>query len=105
MTELHQLIQAIQSEFPAARLKIDEGGSNARVSWLDIEHDGKGIVVEWRRGVGFGISVLPEAPAKPFEGLFQGPDEVFSDWVSAKDHLSLLLGETSSKRTRRIASA
>lgn len=105
MTELDRLIQAVRSEFPAAKLKIDESGSNDRVSWLDIAHQGKGIVVEWRRGVGFGISVLPEAPSKPFEGLFQGPDEVFSDWVSAKDHVSFLLGGISFQRTRRVASA
>lgn len=97
MSEIQKLIQAVRHDFLSAELNEDESASNSQVAWLDIEHQGKRLVVEWRRGRGFGVSVLPERPAHPLEGLFEGPDEVFSDWVSAKDYIHLLLTEPSSR--------
>jgi hypothetical protein len=98
MSEIQKLIQAVRRDFPSADLRVDENASNSQVVWLDIEHQGKRIVVEWRRGKGFGVSLLPERPAHSLEGLFEGPDEVFSDVVSAKDYIHLLLTEPSSRR-------
>lgn len=98
MSDIQKLIQAVHRDFPSAELKVDESAGSSQVAWLDIEHQGKRIVVEWRRGKGFGVSVLPERPAHPLEGLFEGPDEVLSDWVSTKDYIHFLLTEPSSRR-------
>jgi len=108
MTELELLQEAIRTEFPAATVRIDQKVRGPHFGWLDVEYAGRSLAVEWRAGKGFGVSELPEHPSVPSEGLFEGPDRVFSDLAPVRDHVFMLLedAETASrKRARRAAVA
>lgn len=92
MNDLQRLAQAVLREFPDADLKIER---NQKSEWLDVEHEGFWVVVEWRPGTGFGVSMNEIAPEDPTKGLFQGPDDVFPDWSRAKDQVLFLLHSSS----------
>ena len=106
MNELLKLEEAIRTELPAADVSIDQTVLKPQYGWLDIQYADRSIAVEWRAGKGFGVSLLPEHPSTPSEGLFEGPDEVLPDWVTARDHILLLLEEAISRSyPRRVAHA
>lgn len=101
MNDLQILAQAVLRELPEAELKME---LNPKSGWLDIEHDGAWVVVEWRPGTGFGVSLNEPDPNDPLKHLFEGPDEVFADWSTAKDHVLFLL-HSSSQATPQKRSA
>jgi hypothetical protein len=103
MTEIEKLEQTIRHELPGASISIDEKVRGPQFAWLDVEYDGRSVAVEWREREGFGVSLLPENSTNPCEGLFEGPDEVFTHWTEAKDHILLLLAESSAERRPKRA--
>jgi hypothetical protein len=108
MNELAKLQEEIRTEFPDAVVRIDPKVLGRRFGWLDVEHAGRSLAVEWRAGKGFGVSELPEHRSTPSDGLFEGPDQVFSDLASARDYVFVLLEDAeaaSRKRARRAALA
>ena len=106
MTEVEELKQAILHGLPGASVSLDGKVQGDRFAWLDIHYGGRSVVVEWRESQGFGVSLLPRNPEDPFEGLFQGPDEIFNHWDEARDHVLLLLAESSvQRRPKRVARA
>ena len=92
MNDLQTLAQEVLRELPDAELKME---LNPKSGWLDIDHDGFWVVVEWRPGKGFGVSLNEPDPNNPLKHLFEGPDEVFADLSAAKDHVLLLLHSSS----------
>jgi len=98
MNDLEMLAQQVLRELPDAELKME---LNPKSGWLDIEHDGAWVVVEWRPGTGFGVSLNEPDPKDPLKHLFEGPDEVFADWSAAKDHVLLLLCSSSQSRPQK----
>lgn len=107
VNDLERLQEAIRTEFPTADVRIDQKVLGLHFGWLDVEYEGRSLAVEWRAGKGFGVSELPEHPSAPSEGLFEGPDQVFSDLAPARDHVFMLLedAETARKRAKRVARA
>ena len=92
MNDLQKLVQAVQTDYPEAELAVDPPASDTQAGWLDIRYQGKAIAVEWRRGRGFGVSLLADERRQPCAGLLEGPDEVFPEWRRAQEHIFLLLG-------------
>jgi hypothetical protein len=92
MNDLQMLAQAVLHELPDAELDME---LNPKSGWLDIEHDGVWVVVEWRSGTGFGVSLNEPDPKDPLKNLFEGPDEILADWSTAKDHVLFLLNASS----------
>jgi hypothetical protein len=99
MNDLRKLAQAVRSEVPGAEIKLDEPERTGQAGWLDIEYEDVAIAVEWRPAVGFGVSRL-EVGGDPTAGLFEGPDDVFSDLGEAKSHILLLLQPGLAERKR-----
>lgn len=101
MNDLQTLAQEVLRELPDSELKME---LNPKSGWLDIDHDGLWVVVEWRPGRGFGVSLNEPDPNDPLKHLFEGPDEIFADWSTAKDHILFLL-HSSSQATPQKRSA
>ncbi|HYX23830.1 MAG TPA: hypothetical protein VFC23_06735 [Thermoanaerobaculia bacterium] len=91
MTELQQLVQRLRADAPDVELSLDCPAPSGLSCWLDVKGQGKFVVVEWRAGCGFGVSLLPET-SNPLEGLFQGPDEIFTSVDAARERILSLLG-------------
>jgi hypothetical protein len=90
MNDLRKLAQAVRCEIPGADLEIEEPTRSRQSCWLDIAYQTMWIAVEWKPGIGFGVSRL-EVEDDPATGLFEGPDEVFEDWREVKEHILLWL--------------
>ncbi len=90
MSDLRKLAQAVRSEAPGVEVRLEEPERSRQSGWLDIEYEGTTIAVEWKLGVGFGVSRI-EAGDDPAAGLFEGPDDVYKDWNQAKEQILLLL--------------
>jgi len=105
MNELRTLCRVLKRELPeAAVLKLDLPAQSDQGGWLDIEYGGKWVVVEWRPGTGFGVSLAEGLEEDPAKGLFEGPDEVLENLEETQQRiLSLLHDSTFQARPRRAA--
>lgn len=102
MNDFQKLIQVIRQQYPEAELKIDEPQRDRQAGWLDIEYAGLWIVAEWRSWQGFGVSLM-ENTDHPYEGMFEGPDEVYETWTAARDRILFWLQSSESAEPRRRA--
>jgi hypothetical protein len=100
MNDLELLAKALRDEFPSARFEV---AGTASSTWLDIEHASRSVAVEWRPGIGFGVSVIPDQEQEPLSGLFEGPDEVFERWPDARDYVISLIKDASHKLRKVVA--
>jgi hypothetical protein len=104
MSEFQTLFNALSQEIPGADLRLDAPIKAERANWLDVVYLGKWVVVEWRPGQGFGVSLLEMPKESPLEGLFYGPDHIVKDCAEARRLiLSLLEIPGREARPRRVA--
>lgn len=103
MSDFKDLEQAVRRAFPAAEVRKDGSGEGPKTAWLDILYGDSLVIVEWRKSHGIGVSLMPVHPADPSEGLFSGPDEVFTDWSAAQRHVLSLLAEIASEHQPKKA--
>ena len=94
MTDLEKLVQMLRVEAPEIELSLDCPAASGLSCWLDVKGNGKFVAVEWRAGRGFGVSLLPGSSDAhdPLQGLFEGPDEVFTSLNAARERILSLLG-------------
>lgn len=73
MNAIQQFERRIKSEFPNAKVTMDEPGDPAGRWFLDLNLDHYSLVVEWTASKGFGLS------ASPVQGYGEGPEEAYRD--------------------------
>jgi len=103
MNDIGTLYRALQQEISGADLKLDGPLVEGKPNWLDVFYLDKWVVVEWRPGQGFGVSLNQVKKEDPLEGLFAGPDFIFADWAEAKDQILSLLHAEAQPEPRRAA--
>ena len=91
MTDLERLVDALHASSPDLDLTLDWSGEPGAPGWLDVAEHGRSVSVEWRPRHGFGVSLV-DTSSDPAAGLFEGPDEVFTDFRAAKERILRLLG-------------
>lgn len=91
MIELQKLAQRLRAGASGLELSFDCPTDSGLSGWLDVRSKGKLLAVEWRAGRGFGVSLIRRS-AEPLQGLFEGPDEIFSDLDAAKERILSLFG-------------
>lgn len=92
MNALERLRERLAARFPDAALTIDKAETETGGWFLDATLNGYVLVIEWRRGRGFGLSTPAEAD------FGQGPDEVYEDVDAAYERAkALLLSQTPTK--------
>jgi hypothetical protein len=84
---LSHLAQQIKERFPLAKVELDEPANEGGAEHLDVRLGDRLVVVEWRRPLGFGVSLVTEA------ALDNGPDFRLADSEKAFACVSLLLTE------------
>jgi hypothetical protein len=102
MTDLKRLVDALRASSPDLDLTLAWSGEPEAPAWLDIAEHGRFVAVEWRPRLGFGVSLV-DTSSDPVAGLFEGPEETFSDFHAAKDRILLLLGSEGRRPRRRAA--
>ncbi len=87
MNDVERLRERLGERFPSAGLTIDPAETGSGSWWLDVESEGRFVIVEWRPAGGFGIST----PTRDDFGA--GPDEIFAGEDAAFERVEeLLLG-------------
>jgi hypothetical protein len=94
--DIERLRDILQERFPEGSYSILRPRTETGGWFLDVTLRGYSLVIEWRRGRGFGLST-------PTEGdTFLGPDEVYEDVDSAFERArALLLSQTPTKPPSR----
>lgn len=91
------LEKKLRKRFPDLVSEIDKPEGSAGSWFLNASLKGHSVVVEWRKGVGFGISCRPDI------GFGEGPDEVLeSDEQAFQRIVSLLLSRTKTTPPREV---
>jgi DNA-binding XRE family transcriptional regulator len=62
MKDIQQIAQLLKTEFPRLRSELELPKDPGGIYWLDLELDGHTVTVEWKKGVGFGISASSMDP-------------------------------------------
>lgn len=99
MTDLERLVDALRAFSPDLDLTLDWSGEPGAPGWLDVAEQGRFVAVEWRPRLGFGVSLV-DTSSDSADGLFEGPDAVFTDLHAAKERILQLLG-SEGRRLRR----
>jgi hypothetical protein len=84
MNEIEKLKAEIARDLPEATATIDAPDDARGSWWLDVEHGGRRIAIEWRPRNGFGVS-------SGSGGYGEGPDEVLRTREAAREHVENLL--------------
>lgn len=89
MNAIEQLQDLLVKRFPAATITLDRPDTPSASWWLDVVLNTYSVAVEWKPGVGFGVST---PTGDEYGG---GPDEVYADPEAAYSRiLELLLSQT-----------
>jgi hypothetical protein len=79
MNPIERLRAHLIDLFPSASLTLDPPAEPRGAWFLDVAHEGRSLVVEWRPDAGFGLS----APSPTADDYGLGPEEVVADLPSA----------------------
>jgi hypothetical protein len=102
MTDLQELADLLLASSPKLALTLDCSDELGAACWLDVSSQDRFVAVEWKPGLGFGVSLVNTVSA-PRAGLFEGPDEVFHDIHTTKERVLELLGLEGRWARRRAA--
>lgn len=86
MNPIQRMAQQIERELSTARVELDAPANPTGEWFLDINHEGHTVVVQWRDGDGFGISSSLMTP-----GLGEAADELEPDFEQATERVLHLL--------------
>ena len=86
---IESLRKRLKKRFAGAELSLDPPANEDGIWFLDVEHEGQHVFIQWKGKAGFGISASPE------HGYGMGPDEIYmNDEAAFARVLSLLLSGT-----------
>jgi len=100
MTDLERLVDALRASSPDLDLTLDWSGEPGTPGWLDVAEHGRLVAVEWSPQLGFGVSLV-DTSSDPVTGLFEGPEEVFTDFRAVQERILRLLGSGDRRLGRR----
>lgn len=83
---LDAMAAVLRYVFPDATVSFTRPRDPNGETWLDVSRGQRGVVVQWRPGVGFGVS-----PVKAGTVYGEGADEVFTDYRLALNRVIALL--------------
>lgn len=91
--DLASFLDRIQQRFKDATITPDLAETPTGTSYIDILSDGHNVSVQWKEGLGFGISSPPESH------YGEGADEVYDSGDAAFARIeSLILGRKHTSR-------
>lgn len=98
MNKIEGLASSIKERLPSAEIVLDPPSGAGGTWWLDIHLGDRGVVVEWRPAMGFGIS------STPAEGYGEGSDEFYENMEDAIGRtLEVLVNGVPTQTTGQLA--
>jgi DNA-binding XRE family transcriptional regulator len=92
MEHVEEIAREIEKRISGARTRIERGASPRGPVWIDVTNGRFGAAIEWRQGMGFGLTSLPS------ESLGEAADETYDSATELIDRVEELLSGRS--RTR-----
>ena len=86
---IETLQKQLRKRFPDASITLDPPRKRSGAWYLDVAHEGHPVIIQWRKGSGFGVSSSPE------HAYGEGADEIYPDVEAAYGRVvSLLLSRS-----------
>ena len=85
MEHIEEIVREIEKRIPGVRTRIERTDSPRGPVWIDITNGKYGVAIEWRQGMGFGLTSLPS------DSLGEASDETYDSAVELIDRVEELL--------------
>jgi DNA-binding XRE family transcriptional regulator len=86
MDHIDEVISEMKARVPGVKTRVERAESPRGPVWIDVTNGRAGVAVEWRQGMGFGVTSLPTA------GQGEAADEVYPSTIELVDRVEELLG-------------
>ena len=85
MHRVAEMIRALSAKIPGLRTETEASGNPRGPVWVNVSKGVSGAVIEWRQGMGFGLTSLPT------NGQGEAPDEIYASVPTLVARLEVLL--------------
>jgi DNA-binding XRE family transcriptional regulator len=85
MEHIEDVVQEIEKRIPGARTRVERAASPRGPVWVDVTNGTFGAAIEWRQGMGFGLTSLPS------DSLGEASDETYDSVTELIDRVESLL--------------
>lgn len=85
MEHVEQIVREIEERIPGVRTRVERTQSARGPVWVDVTNGKFGAAVEWRQGMGFGLTSLPS------DGFDEAADETYDSVAELVDRVEELM--------------
>jgi len=85
MEHIEEIVREIEKRIPGVRTRVERTESPRGPVWIDVTNGKHGVAIEWRQGMGFGLTSLPS------DSLGEASDETYDSVVELIDRVEELL--------------
>lgn len=85
MEHIEEIVREIEKRIPGVRTRTERTESPRGPVWIDVTNGVHGVAVEWRQGMGFGLTSLPS------DTLGEAADEIYESTVELVDRIQEVL--------------
>ena len=97
MEHIEEIVRSIHSRIPDVKTRVETGENPRGPVWIDVTNGRYGASIEWRQGMGFGLSSLPT------EGQGESADETYASSEDLIDRVEELLSTGARTSSRQEA--
>ncbi|HWO26455.1 MAG TPA: XRE family transcriptional regulator [Kofleriaceae bacterium] len=85
MDHIEEIVREIEKRMPGVRTRIERGENSRGPVWIDVTNGKYGVAIEWRQGMGFGLTSLPS------DNLGEASDETYDSASELSERVEELL--------------
>lgn len=85
MEHIDDVVRQIEKRVPGVRVRVERTSHPRGPVWVDVTNGKFGASIEWRQGMGFGLTSLPS------ESVGESADEVYEDVAELVNRVGELL--------------
>lgn len=85
MEHIEEIVRELEERIPGSRTRVERSTNPRGPVWVDVTNGTFGAAIEWRQGMGFGLTSLPS------ESLGEAADETYDSPTALIDRVEELL--------------
>jgi len=87
MEHIHDIVDEIKKRLPDVRTRVEKVEGPRGPVWVDVSNGRSGVVIEWRQGMGYGVTSLPS------DSIGTASDETYEAASEVVDRVEQLLNK------------